>query len=837
MVSAGLQILGAALGILGWIGAIVVCAIPMWKVTAFIGSNIVTSQTSWEGIWMNCVHQSTGQMQCKVYDSMLALPQDLQAARALVIISIVVGILAILLSIAGGSCTNCVEDPASKTKVGIAAGVLFIIAGVLCLVPVCWTAHTIIRDFYNPLLVSARLGTIITCAMPMWRVTAFVGANIVTAQTIWEGLWMTCVVQSTGQMQCKVYDSMLALPQDLQAARAMVVISVIVGVFGVLMAVVGGKCTNCMEDETAKAKACIVSGVVFIIAALLIMIPVSWSAHAVIRDFYNPLVTAAQRRELGAALYIGWGAAGLLLLGGGLLCNNCPRKDGTRPYIPAKFTPGRTASSNVDYEKRHYITNSFPGVVDLGAEYFAPLYRPSLDGHWQQSRAPPISSSPDAPQPTQRHGHQTQSSTQQEEDPPRDGHSGFGRLVPDAGGALRSDDRQQQAEQGEEDGDDHHGAGGLQVRGQPQQRVVHLALHLAGALHHAAHPQALPDGLSHHDLSRRREVLLYDPQMAPEEPPPLGGLWLHGSDINIHHAAQSGGPPPPQQSSDRVIQSKACNCYGLRGILDTNEWLACGCEARSMQGVFNLIVNNQSGEARVDCVGIRAAGENLDPCGSLLLLLLTDRQTNMASAGLQILGVFLATVGFLGDIIICALPMWKVSAFIGNNIVTAQTFWEGLWMNCVKQSTGQMQCKVYDSMLALPRDLQAARALVVISILVALMGILLSVAGGKCTNCIEDEDAKSKVAISAGVFFIVGGLLCLIPVSWSAHVVIRNFYNPIMSDPQRRELGAALFIGWGSAGILLIGGALLCCQCRQRSDSRYSAKYSAPRSAASGAYV
>ncbi|KAM8834585.1 claudin-like protein ZF-A89 [Synchiropus splendidus] len=210
----------------------------------------------------------------------------------------------------------------------------------------------------------------------------------------------------------------------------------------------------------------------------------------------------------------------------------------------------------------------------------------------------------------------------------------------------------------------------------------------------------------------------------------------------------------------------------------------------------------------------------------------------MPSAGLQIFGVFLASVGFLGDIITCALPMWKVSAFIGNNIVTAQTFWEGLWMNCVKQSTGQMQCKVYDSMLALPRDLQAARALVVISILVVVVGLLLAFAGGKCTNCIEDGMAKSRVAMVAGVFLLVGGVLCLIPVSWSAHEVIRNFYNPILGDAQRRELGACLFIGWGSAGLLLIGGALLCCQCRQHKDDRYSVKYSAPRSAPSErAYV
>ncbi|XP_076835848.1 claudin-4-like [Brachyhypopomus gauderio] len=198
------------------------------------------------------------------------------------------------------------------------------------------------------LAIAGWIGTIVTCALPMWRVTAFIGANIVTAQVIWEGLWMNCVVQSTGQMQCKVYDSMLALPQDLQAARAMVIISVLVGIFGVLMAVVGGKCTNCMEDESAKAKACIFSGVIFIIAALLVLIPVSWSAQTLIRDFYNPLVSEAQRRELGASLYVGWGSAVLLLLGGGLLCWNCPPKE-QQPYAVAKFAPARSTSPAMNY--------------------------------------------------------------------------------------------------------------------------------------------------------------------------------------------------------------------------------------------------------------------------------------------------------------------------------------------------------------------------------------------------------------------------------------------------------------------------------------------------------
>lgn len=193
------------------------------------------------------------------------------------------------------------------------------------------------------LAVIGWLGTIITCGLPMWKVTAFIGPIIVTAQVFWEGLWMTCVVQSTGQMQCKVYDSMLALAPDIQAARAMGIISVICGAFGILVVVIGGKCTNCMEDEVAKAKVCIVSGVIFIIAALLIMIPVSWTAHSVIRDFYNPMLLDSQKRELGASLYIGWASAGLLLLGGGLLCNNCPPND-QKPYMHSKFT-----SSNVNY--------------------------------------------------------------------------------------------------------------------------------------------------------------------------------------------------------------------------------------------------------------------------------------------------------------------------------------------------------------------------------------------------------------------------------------------------------------------------------------------------------
>lgn len=199
----------------------------------------------------------------------------------------------------------------------------------------------------------------------------------------------------------------------------------------------------------------------------------------------------------------------------------------------------------------------------------------------------------------------------------------------------------------------------------------------------------------------------------------------------------------------------------------------------------------------------------------------------MASAGLQILGCALAFLGWVGVILVCALPMWRVTAFIGNNIVTSQTVWEGIWMSCVVQSTGQMQCKVYDSMLALTSDLQAARALTVIAIVVGIAGLFMAFAGGKCTNFIEDEASKARASVAAGVVLMVSGILCLVPVSWTASMIIHDFYNPLLSDAQRRELGGALYVGWGAGLLLLVGGALLCTSCppREGKDHETSLRY------------
>ncbi|XP_072240549.1 claudin-4-like [Leuresthes tenuis] len=183
----------------------------------------------------------------------------------------------------------------------------------------------------------------------------------------------------------------------------------------------------------------------------------------------------------------------------------------------------------------------------------------------------------------------------------------------------------------------------------------------------------------------------------------------------------------------------------------------------------------------------------------------------MASTGLQLLGLVLAVLGWVFGALVCAAPLWRVSAFVGGELVIAQMLWEGLWMNCLSQTTGQIQCKTYDSTLALPMSAQVARSLTVLSLLLCVLALILGVAGAKCTHCMGDgnQASKARLARIAGLLFLVAGLAYLTPICWTAYTIIKDFYDPTVAAPLKRELGPALYLGWGASLLLLVGGALL----------------------------
>lgn len=176
----------------------------------------------------------------------------------------------------------------------------------------------------------------------------------------------------------------------------------------------------------------------------------------------------------------------------------------------------------------------------------------------------------------------------------------------------------------------------------------------------------------------------------------------------------------------------------------------------------------------------------------------------------QILGLALAINGVLGTIMICALPAWKV--FINteyhHGIYGA---WHGLWKICTIYATGKMECVEYEVVVPglVDDTMKAIRALVIIAILSGIFGILLGVAGNKRINFMLDDGQKRKVGFASGVVFIIAGFLVLIPVCWMANITIRQSYMFRHDSSGSIKLGASLYIGWFTTGLLFLGGGLL----------------------------
>nr|XP_033800178.1 claudin-2 [Geotrypetes seraphini] len=188
----------------------------------------------------------------------------------------------------------------------------------------------------------------------------------------------------------------------------------------------------------------------------------------------------------------------------------------------------------------------------------------------------------------------------------------------------------------------------------------------------------------------------------------------------------------------------------------------------------------------------------------------------MVSMGLQLLGYIFGLLGVVGTMIATLLPNWKSIAYVGSNIVTAVDYKKGLWMECATQSTGITQCDIYNSLLDLPSDIQAAQAMMVTSCFISILACLISVIGMRCTVFAQDSPGKDKIAIAGGVFFIMGGLLCVIPVAWNLHVTIQEFYNPLVPESMKFEMGEALYLGMVSSLLSIIGGSMLCASCPPR---------------------
>lgn len=206
-------------------------------------------------------------------------------------------------------------------------------------------------------------GIIAATCMDQWS-TQDLYNNPVTAVFNYQGLWRSCVRESSGFTECRGYFTLLGLPAMLQAVRALMIVGIVLGVIGLFVSIFALKCIRIgsMEDS-AKANMTLTSGIMFIVAGICAIAGVSVFANMLVTNFWmstanmysgmgGMVQTVQTRYTFGSALFVGWVAGGLTLIGGVLMCIACR---GLAPQETSyKAVSYHASGPNVGYKSAGY---------------------------------------------------------------------------------------------------------------------------------------------------------------------------------------------------------------------------------------------------------------------------------------------------------------------------------------------------------------------------------------------------------------------------------------------------------------------------------------------------
>ncbi|XP_040191848.1 putative claudin-24 [Rana temporaria] len=175
---------------------------------------------------------------------------------------------------------------------------------------------------------------------------------------------------------------------------------------------------------------------------------------------------------------------------------------------------------------------------------------------------------------------------------------------------------------------------------------------------------------------------------------------------------------------------------------------------------------------------------------------------------LQYGALFFALLGCVLTCVGTFVPLWRNL----NLDLNEMEIWNaGLWQTCVIQDEGPMECKDFESFLALPFELRMARILMFLSDGLGIIGLIVSCL---CLDClkINEKHTKKHLALFGGALFWVSGISALVPVSWIAYNTVQEFWDETIPEiVPRWEFGEAMFMCWFGSFFLMFGGSLLFC--------------------------
>ncbi|KAM9761398.1 putative claudin-24 [Menidia menidia] len=184
------------------------------------------------------------------------------------------------------------------------------------------------------------------------------------------------------------------------------------------------------------------------------------------------------------------------------------------------------------------------------------------------------------------------------------------------------------------------------------------------------------------------------------------------------------------------------------------------------------------------------------------------------TCALELLGLLLSVGAWLCALATTLLPQWLT---MSTTLLPVESYELGLWETCVVQDVGGMECRAYDSLLGLSSDLKLARVLMCTSLAVGVLGILVAVPGLQLVHSCKGHGGhrrKRTLTIAGGLLGMVSGVLCLIPVSYMAHLAVVHFFDDKVPDVVPRwEFGDALFCGWAAGFLHVVAGLLMATSC------------------------
>lgn len=144
------QFLGLIAGILAWILIMTTSGINEWRMWHVADTSVVTSGVAWVGIWRTCFYSHTlPEMEnCQsIAISDAFVPTEILVAQVCMVLASICGLAGnISAAVAMRLVYFSVEDRRNVRLMFVLAGSLYLLTGILCLVPLVWNMRSVLNN-------------------------------------------------------------------------------------------------------------------------------------------------------------------------------------------------------------------------------------------------------------------------------------------------------------------------------------------------------------------------------------------------------------------------------------------------------------------------------------------------------------------------------------------------------------------------------------------------------------------------------------------------------------------------------------------------------------------